>query len=130
MLEREAVIGLLLGLVVIKIGRLERVRCEGRFHRQQDVGKILELSLKGPFALRLHVIGVRIGNIRHGAGVERCYRLRNHVLDGILRQFDLDAGFRLEFFHHVEQRVVFGLVEALAPPDRDRVLGARGRRGV
>ncbi len=123
LLQRKAVIGLLLGDAVIEISGLERVRREFGFHRHQDVGEILELALIGPFALRLHVVGVGIGDIGHRAGIERRDRLRNHVLDRILRQLDLDAGLRLELLHDVEQRIVFGLVEALAPPDGDGVLG-------
>ena len=122
LLQREAVIGLLLGLVVIEIGGLQRVRRERRFHRHQDVGEILELALERPFARRLHVVGVGIGDIRHGAGIQRRHRLRDHVLDGVLRQLDLDAGLVLELLDRGEQRVVLGLVEALAPPDRDLVL--------
>jgi hypothetical protein len=45
-----------------------------------------------------------------------------------LRQFDLDAGLGLELLDRGDQRVVFGLVEALAPPDRDGLL-RRGRAG-
>jgi len=44
-----------------------------------------------------------------------------------LRQLDLDAGLGLEFPDRVEQRVVLGLVETLAEPDRDLlVLRQRG----
>ena len=122
LLQREAVIGLLLGDVVIEQRGFQRVRRERRFHRHQDVGEVLELALERPFALRLHVVAVGIGDIGHGAGIQRRHRLRNHVLDGVLRQFDLDAGLGLELLDRLEQRVVLGLVKALAEPDRDRLL--------
>ena len=122
LLQREAVIGLLLGDVVIELRRFQRVRREPVLDRRHDVREVLELAFIGPLALRLHVIGVGIGDVGHGAGIERGHRLRNHVLDGVLRQLDLDAGLGFEFLDRVEQRVVFGLVEALAPPDRDGLL--------
>ncbi len=129
LLQREAVIGLLLGDVVVEQRCFQRVRCEGVLHRQHDVGEILELALEGPLALRLHVVGVGIGDVGHGAGIQRGDRLRDHVLDRVLRQFDLDAGLGFEFLDRVEQRVVFGFVKSLAPPDRDRLaLGERGCR--
>ena len=131
LLQREAVIGLLLGDVVVEQGGFQRVRRERVLHRQHDVGEVLELAFERPLALRLHVIGVGIGDIGHGAGIHRRHGLRDHVLDGVLRQLDLDAGLGLELLDGVEQRVVFGLVEALAPPDRDRLLlRQRRRRGV
>lgn len=37
--------------------------------------------------------------------------------NGVLRQFDLDAGLGLEFLDRFQQRIVLGLVEALAEPD-------------
>jgi len=43
-----------------------------------------------------------------------------------LRQLDLGAGLLFEFLDDLEQRVVFGFVKALAPPDRNGVL--RGGR--
>jgi hypothetical protein len=69
-----------------------------------------------------------IGDIRRRAGIQRGHRFRDHVLHGILRQLDLDAGFGLEFFDGFVQRVVFGFVEALDPPHRDFLLRHR-RRG-
>ena len=122
LLQRKAVIALLLGHAVLEIGGLERVRRELRFDRHQNVGQILEFAFEGPFASGLHIVGVGIGNIRHGAGIERRHRLRDHVLDRVLRQLDLGAGLLFEFLDDLEQRVVFGLVEALAPPDRNGVL--------
>ena len=111
---------------VVEIGGLQRVRRELRFHRHQNVGEVFELALEGPFAAGLHVIGVGIGDVGHGAGIQRRDRLRDHVLDRVLRQLDLGAGLLFEFLDDLEQRVVFGLVKALAPPDRNGVL--RGGR--
>ena len=54
-----------------------------------------------------------------------------HVLDGVLRQFNLDAGLGFKLLDRLEQRVVFGFVEALAEPDGDGLLlGHRGCGGV
>ncbi|MET3302300.1 hypothetical protein ABIF53_003315 [Bradyrhizobium japonicum] len=118
----KPVIGLLLGNVVIEDRRIQRVLHEPILDRLHDIGEVLELALIGPLALRLHVIRVGIGNIGHGAGIERGDRLRNHVLNRVLRQFDLDAGLGFELLDRLDQRVVFGAVEALAPPDRNRLL--------
>ena len=128
LLQREAVIALLLGDIVIEQRGLDRVRCKRRFHRHENVGKVFELALECPFALRLHVVAVGIGDIGHRAGVERRHRLRDHVLNGVLRQFNLDAGLGLEFLDRLEQRVVLGLVEALAEPDRDLLFLRECRR--
>ena len=131
LLQRETVVGFLLGDVVIEQRRLERVRRERRFHRHQDIGEILELALERPLALRLHVVAVGIGDIRHRAGIQRGHRLRNHVLNGVLRQFDLDAGLGLELLDGFKQRVVLGFVKTLSPPDRDFLfLSDRGRCGI
>jgi hypothetical protein len=93
--------------------------------------EVLELAFERPFALRLHVIAVGIGDIGHGAGIQRRYRLRDHVLDRVLRQFDLDAGLGLEFLDRLQKRVVLGFVKALAEPDGDGLLlGQRGCSGV
>ena len=129
--QRKAVIGLLLGDVVIEQRGFQRVRRERRFHRRQDVAEVLELALERPFALRLHVIAVGIGDIGHGAGIQRRHRFRDHVLNGVLRQFDLDAGLGLEFLDRLKKCVVLGFVKALAEPDGDGLLlGQRGCRGV
>jgi len=58
----------------------------------------------------------------HGAGVERGDGLRDHVLNRVLRQLDLDAGALLELLDRIEQRVVLGLLEALDPPHRELFL--------
>jgi len=125
LLQREAVIGLFLGLVVVEQGSLERVRRERRFHRCEDVGEVLELALERPLAGCLYVVGVGIGDIRRRAGIQRRHRLRNHVLDSVLRQFDLDIGFGLELLDRLKQGVVLGLVKALDPPDRNFFLSDR-----
>ena len=126
LLQREAVIGLLLGDVVIEDRGVQRVLHEPALDRLHDVGEILELALVGPFALRLHVVAVGIGDIGHSAGVECRDRLRNHVLDRVLRQFDLDAGLGFEPLDRLDQCVVFGPIKALAPPDRNRFLLRKG----
>ncbi len=129
LLQREAVIGALLGDVVIEVDGLQCVRRERRLHRRHDVGKIFQLAFEGPLALRLHVVAVGIGDVGHGTGIQRRHRLRNHVLDGVLRQFDLDAGLGLELLDRLEQGVVLGLVEALAEPDGDGLLLRERRCG-
>ncbi len=128
LLQREAVIGLLLGLAVVEKRGLQRVGRERRFHRGEDVGEILQLALERPFAGGLHVVAVGIGDVGHGAGIQRGHGFGDHVLDGVLRQLDLDAGLGLEFLDRFQQRVVFGLVEALAPPDGNSVFCHRGTR--
>jgi hypothetical protein len=67
LLQREAVIGLLLGDVVIEDRRIQRVLHEPILDRLHDVGEVLEPAFVGPLALHLHVVGVGIGNIGHGA---------------------------------------------------------------
>ena len=130
LLQRKAVIGLLLGDVVVEQCSLDGVRREGLLHRRENIGEVFQLALEGPFAGGLHVVGVGIGDIGRGAGIQRRDRLRDHVLDGILRQLDLDAGLGLELLDRRNQRIVFGTVEALAEPDGDLVLREGGCRSM
>ena len=122
LLKRKGVVRAFLRLVIIEIRRLDRVGKELRFHRREYIAQILELAVESPFACHLEVVDVREGDIRHGACVERRYRLRNHVLHRILRELDLDLGLVLEFLDGGEERVVFGFVETLNPPDGQRFL--------
>jgi len=122
LLQREGVVGLLLGLVVVEERGLDRVRREDRLDRLNHVGDVLEPAVERPFAGDLEIVDVGIGDIGRRAGIERRHGLRDHVLHGVLREVDLDAGLLLELLHRFEQRIVLGLVEALHPPDRELLL--------
>jgi hypothetical protein len=128
LLDREDVVSLLPGLVAVEERRRERDRLEAILHRRQHIGEVLELAVEGPLAGGLHVISVGIGDVGHGARVERRHRLGVHVRDRVLRQLDLHAALPLVLLDRGIKRVVFGLVEALDPPHGELLLGkARGR---
>jgi len=71
LLDREGVVGLLLGLVAVEERGRERDRLEAVLHRRENVGEILELAVERPLAGGLHIVGVAIGDVGNGAGVER-----------------------------------------------------------
>ena len=75
LLEREGVVGPLAGLAVGEVGRLHGAGREAILHRPDDVGEVLELAVERPFARRLHIVGVGIGDVGRRTGVERCHRL-------------------------------------------------------
>ncbi len=126
LLDREGVVGLLLGLVAVEEGRLDRVGREAALHRPDDVGDVVELAVERPLAGGLHVVGVGIGNVGNRAGIERRHRLRIHVLHGVLRELDLHAGLGLELLDRCEQRLVFGFIKAFHPPHGELFLGETG----
>jgi len=123
LLQREGVVGLLLGLVVVEKRGLDRVGGEDRLDRLDHVGDVLEPAVERPFARDLEVVDIGIGDVGRRAGIERRDRLRDHVLHGVLRKVDLDAGLLLELLHRFEQRVILRLVEPLDPPDGELLLG-------
>jgi hypothetical protein len=122
LLHRKRVIRFLLGLVVVKVGRLDRVFQELVLDRVDDVGDVLQLAIERPFAGHLEIVDVGVGNIGRRAGIEGGHGLGDHVLHGILRQVDLYTGLVLEFLDRREQRVVLGLVESPDPPHRQLFL--------
>ena len=129
LLEREGVVGARLGDVVPQQRGFERVGREGGRHRAQNAREILKPAFEGPFAGDLEVVNVGIGHVRHGLGIQRRDGLRDHVLDRVLRQLDLDARAGFEFANGFEQRVVFGFVKAFDPPDFEFFLRRGGHGG-
>ena len=128
LLDRVGVVGAALGRVVVEEGGRQRRRLELGAHRIDDARHVFELAVVGPLGGDLEVEHVAVGHVGRVAGVERGHRLRDHLLRRVQRQLDLDLRILgLELLDRGVQRVVLGLVEALAPPDGELFL-REGRR--